>query len=366
MNSPLSFSLNKPCSLDTRVAICYNETNKRSMVMEHLNRVLDELTRSKLVSNIAVRVGRGEVVLSDSFRGKVDELTLFDIASVTKVMATTTLALIALDKGILSLDDRVDKFYKTEKNITIYNLLTHTIGIGYKLLTEDGVTCENIADKILSIPSDIEIGADVRYSCPAFILLGKILEFVFAKPLNIAFDELVAKPLELTDTTFLPHVSDNIVNANLDPNLIGVVNDYNANFLGGVAGNAGIFSNLKDITKYAKLLLNRGAPLFDEDIFSLAAANHTANMSASRGLGFLYVDKRYSQAYGLFEDGAIGHCGHTGQSIFVDYRTGLDAIILSDATVSTIKKYGEERYGEVMKMRSLIHNAIKLDLEELN
>lgn len=86
-------------------------------------------------------------------------------------------------------------------------------------------------------------------------------------------------------------------------------------------------------------------------------------MSESRGLGFLYEDDRYNQTGGLFSQGAIGHCGHTGQSVFVDYRSGLYAIILSDATISTVKKYGNERYYEVMDMRSRLHAAIKQDMQ---
>jgi CubicO group peptidase (beta-lactamase class C family) len=106
-------------------------------------------------------------------------------------------------------------------------------------------------------------------------------------------------------------------------------------------------------------LQNKGEPLIKEETFLLATQNHTFGMSESRGLGFLYVDERYAQAGGLFENGAIGHCGHTGQSVFVDYRSGLYVIILSDATISTVKKYGSERYDEVVKMRARIHTAIK-------
>ena len=95
----------------------------------------------------------------------------------------------------------------------------------------------------------------------------------------------------------------------------------------------------------------------------MAAQNHTLGMSESRGLGFLYVDERYAQTGGLFPDGSIGHCGHTGQSVFVDYRSGLYVIILSDATVSTVRKYGKERYNEVMDMRSRLHAAIKQDMQ---
>ena len=106
----------------------------------------------------------------------------------------------------------------------------------------------------------------------------------------------------------------------------------------------------------------RTSPLISEKTFEMAVKNYTEEMSEARGLGFLYVDERYKQTGRLFNDGAIGHCGHTRQSVFCDYRTGLYAIILSDATISTVRKYGEEHYGELMEMRADIHNANKQDL----
>ncbi len=334
--------------------------------MKTLDQTIDSYYKNGIVENIAVRVGIGGRVIYDTFRGNVDENTLFDMASVTKMIATTTLALIAIDRGILSVDDPINKFFPTTKAMTVKNLLTHTMGIGYKVLCTDGNTYENIAEKILEIPSDIPIGSDVRYSCPGFILLGKILEKVFAKPLNRAFDELAAKPLGLASTSFLPQNKQGAVNANVDEAMRGIVNDNNCRFLGGVAGNAGVFSNLSDVTGYVKLLLNRGQPLISEKTFARAVENYTPGMSESRGLGFLYVDERYAQAGGLFADGAIGHCGHTGQSVFADYRSGLYAIVLSDASVSTTRKYGKERYAEVIEMREKLHSAIKQDLGAIN
>ena len=330
--------------------------------MINLNKTIDGLISNGTVEHIAVRVGKRDDVICDVFRGGVCETTLFDMASVTKIMATTSLTLIALDKGLLQLNDTVDKFYTTDKSLSVKNLLTHTMGIGHKALNKEGNTYENIAEKILDIPSDIPIGTDVLYSCPGFILLGKILEKVYGKPLNECFDEMVAKPLELENTSFLPKNIKNAVNSNLDQDMLGIVNDYNCQFLGGVAGNAGLFSNLSDVTNYVHFLLNKGRPLISEDTFLMAVQNYTLGMSESRGLGFLYVDDRYEQTGGLFEDGAIGHCGHTGQSVFVDYRSGLYVIILSDATVSTVRKYGNEHYDEVMDMRSRLHGAIKQDL----
>ena len=331
--------------------------------MIRLEKTIDEYVESGIPEHIAVRVGQGNHVIYDTYRGGVDETTLFDMASVTKIMATTSLALIALDKGLLQLDDTVDKFYSTDKTLSVKNLLTHTVGIGHKALNREGNTYENIAEKILDIPLDIPIGADVRYSCPGFILLGKILEKIFGMQLDQCFNELVAKPLGLENTSFLPLNRENTVNSNLDKTKRGIVNDYNCQFLGGIAGNAGLFSNLSDVTKYVHFLQNRGKPLIKEKTFLLAAQNHTAEMSESRGLGYLYVDGRYKQTGGLFEDGAIGHCGHTGQSVFVDYRSGLYVIILSDATISTVKKYGKEHYNEVMDMRGRIHAAIKQDMK---
>lgn len=332
--------------------------------MLYLKKAIDETLDDGILSKIAVRVGRGEDVLFDVFRGGVNEKTLFDMASVTKVMATATLALIALDRGSLSLDDPVGKFYPSDKAITVRHLLTHTMGIGHKNLTAAGNTYSNIAGRILEIPSDLAIGQDVRYSCPGFILLGKILEEIFGERLDRAFDTLVAGPLGLGRTSFLPSERENIVNSNVDAALCGTVNDYNCRFLGGVAGNAGLFSCISDVTKYVHLLQRKGAPLFGEEIFSLAAQNHTKGMSESRGLGFLYVDGRYRQTGGLFPSGSIGHCGHTGQSVFLDVDSGFYVIILSDATLSTVKKYGAEHYGEVKDMRARLHAAIKRDLQE--
>ncbi len=332
--------------------------------MVSLEKKIDDLLESGIVEHIAVRVGKGDTILHDAYRGGVTENTLFDMASVTKIIATTTLALIAIDMGKLATEDAVNQFYPTEKQLTVQHLLTHTMGIGYKVLTCEGYTYENIAEKILEIPSDIPIGTDVRYSCPGFILLGKIVEKVFAKPLNEAFAELVAAPLGLRDTSFLPTLTTNVVNANLDAKKRGIVNDNNCRFLGGVAGNAGLFSTLADQTKYVRLLQHKGEPLISEKTFLAAAQNYTADMCASRGRGFLYVDERYSQTGGLFADGAIGHCGHTGQSVFVDYRSGLYVIILSDATLATTRKYGKSCYGEVKKMRASLHAAIKQDLQE--
>ena len=335
--------------------------------MKNLHSCIDSLFTNNTVGNIIVRVGRGDDVLCDVMQSTEDRVldphTLFDMASVTKIVVTTSIALIAMDEGVLSPEDKVSRFFSVpedKRELTVKHLMAHTMGIGHKSLL-GGEPCD-IENYILNIPCDIPVGSDVRYSCPAFILLGRILEKIYGERLDVLFEERVAKPLGMSESGFLPDTSRDIVNSIITEGMCGRVHDYNCRHLGGVCGNAGLFSNLEDMTKYAKMLIARGEPIISRDTFELAAKNHTAGMSADRGLGFLYVTERYAQAGGLFPSGSIGHCGHTGQSVFIDMESGLYVIILSDATVSTVRKYGRERYSDVTDMREAIHAAIKSDL----
>lgn len=335
-----------------------------------LNQYLDELLKQGFAHNIAVRVGIKDDLLLDVYRSNeqaIDGETLFDMASVTKILATTSLSLMAIDKGLLKTSDKVSRFFSVPddfKELTVQHLLTHTMGIGHRALNFPQNNYDNISEFILSLEHN-PVGTKVEYSCPAFILLGKILEKIYGKRLDILFKEKVAEPLNMKLSTFLPDkaLRSNMVNSNLDPDLKGVVNDYNCQYLGGVAGNAGVFSCVEDMTKFAKMLISNGYPLISKTTFDNATKNHTEELNQARALGYLYVDEGYSQTGKLFPNGSFGHCGHTGTSIFVNKESGLYVIILSDATISAVKKYGKEHYSDVEKMRENIHNLIK---EELN
>ena len=335
-----------------------------------LNQYLDELLKQGFTHNIAVRVGIKDGILLDVYHSNeqtIDGETLFDMASVTKILATTSLSLMAIDKVLLKTSDKVSRFFSVPddfKDLTVQHLLTHTMGIGHRALNFPQNNYDNIAEFILSLEHN-PVGTKVEYSCPAFILLGKILEKIYGKRLDILFKEKVAEPLNMKLSTFLPDkaLRSNMVNSNLDPDLKGVVNDYNCQYLGGVAGNAGVFSCVEDMTKFAKMLISNGYPLISKTTFDNATKNHTEELNQARALGYLYVDEGYSQTGKLFPNGSFGHCGHTGTSIFVNKESGLYVIILSDATISAVKKYGKEHYSDVEKMRENIHNLIK---EELN
>ena len=340
-------------------------TEKR-IKMSNLEECIIKAHEDGLADHIAVRVGKGEQILNDCFYSvdyAIDSKTLFDMASVTKIMVTTMLTLIAADRKLLNFDDKVNRFFpcpKDKSELTIKHLLTHTMGYGHRSLCEKGNTYDNIQNYILSLPCDFPVGTKVDYSCPGFILLGKILEKVFGDRLDRLFISLIAAPLGMESSGYCLNRRD-AVNSNLSEAERGLVNDYNCRFLGGVAGNAGLFSNIDDITKYMLMLQKHGEPLVSRGTFDQAIMNHTEKMSQSRGLGFLYVDSKYSQTGRLFPKGSIGHCGHTGQSVFIDLKSNVYVIILSDATVTVEKRYGYN-YEKVKLLREKLHNAVDKDI----
>jgi len=335
------------------------------MNFTHLESKIQNLFDTGIVTNVAIKIGRGDEVLFEKYRSKtgdLNEYTKFDMASVTKILCTTTLALLAMDEGLLDVNDSVGKFFDLpadKKDLKILHLLTHTMGFGHKHLDYDHVNYDNVAEFILSIPCDVEIGSQVLYSCPGFILLGKILEKIYGERLDALFEKRVCLPLGMNNTSF-GSKDPNTVNANVDESMRGVVNDYNCRHLGKVAGNAGSFSCINDLTKFAKMLLLRGEPLFSKEIFWLAAKNYTKGMSQPRALGFVYGNDEYEQLASLFES-AVGHCGHTGQSLFAEPSSGLYVIVLTDATKNVGIRYNKD-YEVVKKMRHDLHLAIKNDL----
>lgn len=341
--------------------------------MSALDNCINKLISSKVLTNAAIRAGKGREILIDSYFSHTDyelcEKTLFDMASVTKIMSTTALALIAFDKGLLSASDKVSGFYDVpndKKDLTVENLMCHAMGMGHKNLCADGVNYGNIAEYILSIPCDVKIGAEYLYSCPGFILLGKILEKVFGERLDVLFEKYVAVPLGMTDTGYLPNAeSSRFAPCNFRGEKYRV-NDYNCDYLGGVAGNAGVFSNIADMTLFVQMLLAKGSPIIESKTFEQAVKKHSKeSFSESRALGFLYVDKKYTQTGKLFPKGSFGHCGHTGQSVFVHPESGLYAIVLTDATATLARASGDLSYdyGIVCDMRKQIHNAIAEDIK---
>ena len=142
--------------------------------------------------------------------------------------------------------------------------------------------------------------------------------------------------------------------------------DENVLMMGEVAGSGGEQSCLYDIQKFITAVMEKNELLYRKELFEKAEINYTPDFSEGRGLGYLVVDEKYPQTGKLFPTGSFGHCGHTGQCFFVNREKNMYVIILTNATRYANLKNGFKgyNYGDIMKMREEIHNAIWCDIEE--
>ena len=320
---------------------------------------------------------RGEAVTLRS--EDVNEDTVFDMASLGKVFPTATLAIRAIDDGVLSLSDRLDKFFpeapKDKAGITVKNLLTHTSGM-LRASYPDGVAArgrDSIIEFLFSRPLSDPTGERYAYCCDGFLLLGFILERVYGKSLDVLLEERIARPLGLTRTGYgTANGMENSVTCltRLVPGE-SLIDDCNLRRIGDIpAGNGGNHTSPHDLRSFVRALMEKDGRLYSEEAFRLAEQNYTAGLPVldehrgldNRGLGFVHVNERCYQACELFPDGSIGHEGYTGQSFFLNRDAELYVIILSDATRCTVKKYGRANYDEVCDLRAEIHRAVKADL----
>jgi len=287
--------------------------------------------------------------------------TQFDIASITKILGTTFPTLLLLDKKELKLDDTLNKFFNCgsdKKDISILQLLIHTSGISGYNIRQFANTPEEAIQHILNKPLVAKPQTQVLYSCPAYILLGKIIENVFGGNLDVVFNKYVKQYFGLKNTCYLPK-SDLIVCSNDSISECRIVNDFNARLMNGISGNAGIFSSINDMKIIAQHLSNHLDGYISAQLFDKTVMDYTANLNEGRGLGFLIVDQRYKQTGKLFCDGSYGHCGHTGVSMFIDSKKGFYVVALTNITRFT------NNYKTVEKFREDLHNAIKDDIDKI-
>ncbi len=298
----------------------------------------------------------GHISLPDGAEPDFD--TRYDMASCTKIMSATMLALIGLEKGKLTLDDTVGRYFAAPdetKNITIRQMMTHTSGIAPHIMlsdyTDDPAEALNV---ILNAPLVGEKGIP-RYSCMGYIVLGKMLEKIYDAPLDVLAKQYVFDPLEMSHTSYCP-TGNNFAATEADPAtgklLQGVVHDENARFLGGVSANAGIFSDIKDCSKFASMLAQHGEPLLTRATMEKAITNYTPGFDVHRGLGFHLGGTECNYTGDLMPGCSFGHTGFTGTSIAVDPTTGFFAVLLTNRVHPTRENVSQLRF------RRLFHNAM--------
>jgi len=341
------------------------------MRLEHTENKLEDLRQSNVFGDYAIYVNyRGEerFISSDG----VNDLTYFDVASMGKVLITSTLILRAIGEGKISLESALPDFFDNVPsaicNVTIKHLLTHTSGIvRFEFPLEARFyNREQLAEMMFKHPQKFAPEENMQYSCNGFNLLGFIAEKIYGDPLEELFDRYIRQPLGLVRSSFRIDVDE--------PNAVICYNrrdaegqrydDHNVRVMDRAVGAGGQFWCVKDIASYLNAVMKCDERLYPSDMFNLAERDYTPDFSCGRGLGWLYVDERYPQTGRLFDNGSFGHCGHTGISMFVSRKQDLRVIIATNATRYAHIKTGFKGYdyGDTMRMRAAVHNAIANDI----
>jgi CubicO group peptidase (beta-lactamase class C family) len=275
--------------------------------------------------------------------------TLWDLASLTKVVATTGVLTVLVDRGAVDLDAPVVQYLPRftgggRERVTVRMLLDHTSGLrAYVPLHRLASTREAAVDLVYAEPLTRLPGTRAVYSDLNAILLGWVIEAVAGVPLSNAATELVFDPLQMGFTTFGPLLPKQAVAA---PSLMlggrpapRVVDDANARRLGGVAGHAGLFSTGLDLAKYAQVWLRRGAR--PDTIWTsertVADFLQRSPSSGTRLLGWDTADRESElpSVFGsLTSDAAFGHTGWTGTLMWIDPVRDLFLVFLSNRSLA--------------------------------
>lgn len=318
----------------------------------------------------------------------MSEDTIFDAASLTKVVACTPAAMLLIERGQLKLDEPVRTYIPECKGggkdtITVRHLMVHSSGLRGDIETKSDWKGRQTAiekareEKLLSAP-----GTAFRYSDINFFLLGEIVQRVSKTPLEDFVVREIYRPLKMMDTGYVPldftgpglagaHPSDGRNLSRVAPTEVvdgkpwrGVVHDPTARHMGGVAGHAGLFTTAADLARYARMMLNLGeldgVRIFKPETVRLMTSVQTAEtLSVRRGLGW-DIDSGYSGPRGkFFPIGSYGHTGWTGTSIWIDPFSQTFIIFLSN------RNHPTER-GNVGPLRARLASLAAEALDDFN
>jgi serine-type D-Ala-D-Ala carboxypeptidase len=297
--------------------------------------------------------------------------TLFDLASVSKVVATTTVAMILYERGLLDLDapvvGMVPEFAwagagdadARRRAITLRMLLAHSSGLpAYEKLFLKARTREQLLRAAFITPLVADPGTRAEYSDIGFMVLCEALERVAAETLDRFCQREVFGPLGMAHTTYNPPPE---ARAKIPPTqddrtfrkriIQGEVQDENASVLGGVAGQAGVFSTAEDIARFAHAMLGGGNPILRPETVSLFTRRETAPAGSSRALGWDRPSPP-SQCGKYFSTQAYGHLGYTGTSLWIDPVRELSVVLLTNRT------WPDSSNWAIKQIRPKFHDAV--------
>jgi beta-N-acetylhexosaminidase len=304
-------------------------------------RILDDGVRSRAFTGAVLVVGDANGIIFENYAGaRVGANTIFDLASLTKVVVTTTLALALVDEGSLALDERVEGY-------TIRQLLTHSAGLAAEADLEivggprsASATARSLINRP---PLQYEPGSKTVYSDVGFIILGRIIENITGTSLDALAKERIFEPLGMNDTDFNPDESLYPRIAPTAPGVQGKVHDKIAAAMGGVAGHAGLFSTGRDLAIFCRNILRSGKR-FD------------AVAGSTRALGWDTPSPENSSSGQYFSKGSFGHTGFTGTSMWVDPNRQVYVIFLTNRVY-----YGADDL-QIREIRPRLHDAVMSSL----
>jgi CubicO group peptidase (beta-lactamase class C family) len=301
----------------------------------------------------------------------VTPATLYDIASLTKVVATTSTAMLLHQRGQLVLDqplgDLLPGFIigrtpgEKARYVQLRHLLAHNCGLpAYVEFFRTCQTPEDLFRACLTLPLEADPGARAAYSDPGFILLGKALRVALREPIPLWLSRNIFQPLQMDSTLFNPPPALRPLIPPTEIDTIfrqrpiqGEVQDENAFLLGGIAGHAGLFSNVPDLLCFSRSLLASSQDgLFTPQTIDYFSKRQSPEGS-SRALGWDTPSAESSSTGSHFSPRSIGHLGFSGCSLWID----LDARIA--ITLLTNRTWPDRKNKAIRKLRPAFHDALR-------
>ena len=374
------------CRLEPRGLTKPEEVGMSSPRLRQLDVIIEEAIARKDFPGAVVLVGRkGKTVFRKAYgesqlvpkKVPMEAEMIFDLASITKPVATATSIMILAEQGRVSLDEKVkdyvpgfatyvDEMGKPAEDARLWHLLTHTSGLppytdAAEVEKTYGRPCptEQLVSYIAQLKKCDPPGTAFHYSCLGYITLAHILKKITGQTIAEFSQENIFGPLEMKHTFFNPQekfrefcVPTQVIEGKP---LVGIVHDPLARLQGGISGNAGLFSTAEDLAVFVQVVLGRGefkgvrilSPLTIERMTSV----WPKAAFAGRGLGW-DLDSGYSTSGGdLFGSNSYGHTGYTGTSIWIDPDTNTYIIFLTNRVHPDDK-------GAVIAMRSRVANVV--------
>lgn len=307
--------------------------------------------------------------------------TVFDIASLTKVVATTATAMLLVQRGVLDVETRVGELLpgfvagRSEddpaRRVRVRHVLAHSSGLpGYVKFFKTATTAEALLEECLALKLEAEPGTRAEYSDPGFMVLGKVLEKVIGEPLDSWVQREIFGPLGMEATGFCPAEDERALIPPTEEDtsfrhrrIQGEVEDENAYVLGGVAGHAGVFSNVQDLLTFAReILAGAGKIDWKARLFKRETVERFAQRQEPRGSWWALgwdTPSEPSSSGRHFSPHSIGHLGYSGCSLWMDLDAGVAVVLLTNRT------WPDRRCQAIREVRPAFHNAIREAISNL-